>query len=193
MKHKGIGLLGLSKGGDIVQTLACLRPDVIGAICIQNGACVSILTSLTKNGVSMGELAQLNYDNVKLRSDDSMDISKVVLVPHLDSKLNIPIENFPGNVLWIAGEDDKNFLSVDFAKNAETRAKESGKNNFELVVYPGMGHFVRLPFTPLTKYTAHPLLPKGVLVYYGGEPNLQAKGQENAWHKKIQFFKKSLV
>ena len=93
----------------------------------------------------------------------------------------------------VAGLDDHGCKSELFLDIAKERMDCAGKTNYELYKYPGLGHIVDAPFMPPALATPHPLVPKGMLVYYGGKDSLQHSiSQLEVWKKVISFFTKSL-
>ncbi len=106
----------------------------------------------------------------------------------------IPFERCSADVLLQAGEDDHNYDSAYYAREGGRRMAEAGKENFEVVVYPGMGHQVQLPYSPGTFDSLHPLAPPGIRLYMGGDKDKEAhfRGQKAAWDKTVRFLGRTL-
>lgn len=105
----------------------------------------------------------------------------------------IPFEASPCDLLLQAGTQDHNFDSAYYAGEGAKRMAAAGKGNYELVLYPGMGHNCQLPYSPGTFDSLHPLAP-GLRLYMGGDVDKPAhfRGQEAAWTKTLDFLRKSL-
>ncbi len=69
---------------------------------------------------------------------------------------------------------------------------ESGKKNYGIQKYPGLGHLIDLPFAPPTTTTNHALFPKPAKLVMGGD-DLQkhVHAQEVIWQELIKFFRQS--
>ncbi len=74
----------------------------------------------------------------------------------------IPFPESTAVLLIQAGEDDHNYESAHFAREAERMLRSSDKTNYRSVVYPGMGHLCQVPFSPGTFDSMHPLAPPGI-------------------------------
>lgn len=105
----------------------------------------------------------------------------------------VPFDSCLADLLHLAGADDHNCPSAYYAQQGAKRMEAAGKSNFEVLVFPGMGHLCQLPYSPGTFDALHPLVP-GVRLYMGGDANKPAhfRGQEMAWKKTLDFLKESL-
>ena len=83
----------------------------------------------------------------------------------------IPVERITGEVLLVAGGDDRLWPSCDFAERIVDRRGAAGLHT-ELVTHPRAGHRVRLP--------GEPLPPSSHLVH-GGSPEADAALGELVW------------
>ena len=67
---------------------------------------------------------------------------------------------------------------------------ESGKSNYKILKYPGLGHLLDLPFAPPTILTNHALFPKGSKLIMGGNDLEQhAEAQQLAWKEIVKFLR----
>ncbi len=57
----------------------------------------------------------------------------------------------PTSLLFVAGADDKICNAVGHARLAEQIMLNNGKTNFEILPLPGSGHFIDLPYSPVTR------------------------------------------
>ncbi|XP_050831354.1 acyl-coenzyme A amino acid N-acyltransferase 2 isoform X2 [Serinus canaria] len=94
----------------------------------------------------------------------------------------IPVERIRGKVLFVVGEADRSFNSKLFAELALARMPpESG----QILSYPGAGHLIEPPGSPLCSNSAIRGTPKPVA--WGGEPQPHARAQEHSWQEILQF------
>lgn len=110
---------------------------------------------------------------------------------HEESHSAFPIEKAKGHFLFIVGEADKNINGKVFAKNAIEQLKRHGKNNWTLLSYPGAGHMIEPPYTPLCIASA----VRGVCsaIHWGGEVVPHAAAQEHSWKEIQNFLRKHLT
>ncbi|XP_050192844.1 acyl-coenzyme A amino acid N-acyltransferase 1-like isoform X2 [Myiozetetes cayanensis] len=99
----------------------------------------------------------------------------------------IPVEKIRGKVLFVVGEADRSFNSKLFAQLAlERMPPESGR----LLSYPGAGHLIEPPGSPLCSISSIRGTPRPVA--WGGEPQPHAHAQEHSWHEIVQFLEQQL-
>ena len=78
---------------------------------------------------------------------------------------------------------------VDYGKELMS---ESGKTNYKILRYPGLGHLIDLPFAPPATTTNHALFPKPNKLVMGGDDIWShAHAQEAVWQELLQFFRQS--
>ncbi|XP_067894471.1 acyl-coenzyme A thioesterase 1-like [Heterodontus francisci] len=187
VKGPGVGAMGISKGADLVLSMATFLPDVVAAVVI-NGCITSAVFGLYfKNKlVSTG----LGYTVNRMQITDSgvADISETMNEVNKDSM--IPIENAEGTILFIVGEGDRNWKSKYYADEAIKRLKEHGKDNFELLSYPRAGHYLEPPFFPFCYASYHAVL--GMHTRWGGNAKAHSFAQEDLWPKVQAFLQKVL-
>nr|AAB58325.1 bile acid CoA: amino acid N-acyltransferase [Mus musculus] len=109
-----------------------------------------------------------------------------------DSKYCFPIEKAHGHFLFVVGEDDKNLNSKVHANQAIAQLMKNGKKNWTLLSYPGAGHLIEPPYTPLCQASRMPILIPSLS--WGGEviPHSQA-AQEHSWKEIQKFLKQHLL
>ncbi|XP_070701390.1 acyl-coenzyme A thioesterase 1-like [Pempheris klunzingeri] len=183
---KGVGIISRSKGGDVALSLAAFVPAVKAVVWI--------------NGCSANVAIPLYYRKRHILSPLLVDISKVIptesgaviikyavndpLAEENKGSL-IPIEKAEGRFLFVASEDDLNWDSKAYMEMMVERLKHHGKDNFETVCYPRVGHLLEPPYGPYCPSALHGLLNFPVL--WGGEPSAHAAAEVHLW-KKIQEF-----
>lgn len=183
---KKVGVISLSKSGDLALSVASYLPDVEATVWI--------------NGCSANVALPLYYKKRQIHSALMFDLKKVI--PTESGAFNtkyvlnnplaeenkgslIPIERAKGHFLFVASEDDLNWDSKTYVDEMVERLKRHGKEKFESVSYPGAGHYLEPPYGPYCPSSFHGVLGKPVL--WGGEPKSHAAAEVHMW-KKIQDF-----
>ncbi|XP_053553782.1 acyl-coenzyme A thioesterase 1 [Bombina bombina] len=185
VKGPGIGLLGHSKGGDLVLSMASFLKGIT-ASAVVNGSIANVGAALHYRDVI---LPPISFDVKKVTFSDTgvADITNILNnpleEPHRASL--IPIWKADCKLLFIVGQDDRNWRSEFYAKAASDLLEEHGKEKPEVVCYPETGHYIEPPNFPLCKSSFHKLV--GRQVVWGGQTKAHAMAQVYAW-KKIQDF-----
>ncbi|XP_028987811.1 acyl-coenzyme A thioesterase 2, mitochondrial-like [Betta splendens] len=184
---KGVGVLTLSKTGDIALSAASYLPDVEAVVWI-NGCCANVLLPL-------------HYKNTQLLPPLMVDLSKFVLTesgagigkyvmknPQAEENRStlIPIERAKARFLFVAAEDDLNWDSKTYMNILVERLRHHGKKDFECVSYPGAGHYLEPPYGPYCPSSFHAVVRMPVL--WGGEPRSHAAAEVHLWKKIQEFF-----
>ncbi|KAJ1104034.1 hypothetical protein NDU88_001449 [Pleurodeles waltl] len=190
IKGPGIGLLGHSKGGDLVLSMASLLKGITAAATI-NGAVTTVGAALHYKDLI---LPPISFD-VKRRTFPQPGIVNIVecmdnLLAPENRKSLIPVEKSEGKLLFIVGEDDQNWKSEFMANAAADILQAHGKERPDIVVYPGTGHYIEPPYFPMCAASMHFLV--GMPVMWGGEPRAHSRAQEEAWKKIQDFFRNHL-
>ncbi|XP_078064044.1 acyl-coenzyme A thioesterase 1-like [Mustelus asterias] len=187
VKGPGIGAMGISKGADLVLSMATFLPDVLAAVVI-NGCITSAALGLRFKNELVS--AALGYTISRMRIADSgvADIFEIINRVNKDSMM--PIEMAEGTILFVVGEDDRNWNSKFFALEAIKRLEEHGKDNFQILSYPGAGHYLEPPFFPFCYASHHAVV--GVPTRWGGNAEAHSFAQEDLWPKVQEFLRKSL-
>ena len=188
---KGIGVISLSKSGDLALSVASYLPGVDATVWI--------------NGCSANTALPLYYKKRQIHPALMFDISKVIptesgasitkysmnnpLAEENQATL-IPIEKAKGHLLFVASEDDLNWDSKTYMDQMVERLKRHGKENFESVCYPGAGHYLEPPYGPYCPSSLHGLIGKPAM--WGGEPRSHAAAEVHMWKKIQEFFRSHL-
>ncbi|XP_046559282.1 acyl-coenzyme A thioesterase 1-like [Haliotis rubra] len=90
-------------------------------------------------------------------------------------------------ILYLCGNDDGVWMDTYAEKFMETCPEEKRKN-VELVIYPGAGHFIQPPYTPVCRAMYHKTLD--IMLVMGGQPEAHAAAQEDAWTRLLHFLLK---
>ncbi|NP_001243148.1 acyl-CoA thioesterase 22 [Danio rerio] len=190
VKGQKIGLLSISKSGDLALSMSTFLPDITAAVWI-NGCNANSLIPLYYKDMYIPPLT-LDFKKKKMTALGLVDMLEVVNDPMSKEGLPtvIPIERASASFMFIASEADMNWRSVYHAKLACDRLKAHGKNNYELVKYEKAGHFIEVPYMPFCLAAFHGVLEQPVL--FGGEPKAHSEAQVDAWQRIIIFFKRTL-
>ncbi|XP_022617539.1 acyl-coenzyme A thioesterase 1-like [Seriola dumerili] len=188
---KGVGVLTISKTGDVALSVASYLPDVEATVWI-NGCCAN--TALPLYYKKSQILPALMFDLSKMIPTESgANMVKNVLHNPLaeENKATlVPIEQAKGRFLFAAAEDDLNWDTKAYMDEMVERLKHHGKENFESVSYPGAGHYLEPPYGPYCPSSFHWLAGKPVL--WGGEARSHAAAEVHLWKKIQEFFRAHL-
>ncbi|XP_016045354.1 bile acid-CoA:amino acid N-acyltransferase isoform X2 [Erinaceus europaeus] len=186
----GIGVIGVSKGAEIALAMACYLKQVVATICINGptAVCDASLrykdevhtpTSPHKEYVEFDLFRALRFRNYLAACEDEL------------SEYNfLPVEKAEGQILFIIGEDDQCLQSKLLAEKALNKLRRQGKNNGKMLAYPGAGHLIEPPYTPLCYSSWSPGFPYPLL--WGGEMVAHSVAQEQSWREILNFFREHL-
>ena len=124
--------------------------------------------------------------NGKVLDSNDFDLNQSVITPEgiklrfdvsntTDAQL-IPIENSNANFLLIHGYED-DVVNVKNTFNLADRIQKSGNNKLTLGIYPGAGHFIVPPFTPMCSSIQTP----SMVALFGGDRRLHAIAKQKSW------------
>ncbi|XP_071348777.1 acyl-coenzyme A thioesterase 1-like isoform X1 [Trachinotus anak] len=188
---KGVGVITLSKTGDVALSMSTYLPDVEATVWI-NGCCANTALPLYYRKKQI--LPALMFDISKIIPTESGASMVKYGVNNPLAEENkatlVPIERAKGHFLFAAAEDDLNWDSKAYMDEMVERLKHHGKENFESVSYPGAGHFLEPPYEPYCPSSFHWLVGKPVL--WGGEPRSHAAAEVHLWKKIQEFFRAHL-
>ncbi|XP_004426391.1 PREDICTED: acyl-coenzyme A thioesterase 4 [Ceratotherium simum simum] len=190
VKGPGIGLLGISVGADICLSMASFLKNVSATVSI-NGSGVCGNTDVCYKQTCIPALG-LDLRRIKVAFSGLLDIVDMRndVVGGCENPSVIPIEKAQGPILFIVGQDDRNWRSEFYAQIASERLQAHGKEKPQIISYPGAGHNIEPPYFPLCPASLHKLVNKPVL--WGGEPRAHSKAQVDAWNQTLTFFCKYL-
>lgn len=107
-----------------------------------------------------------------------------------------PYQNISCPLLMIIGTGDVN-MDADFtARQVYERMKKNDKGHLcSILRYPGAGHLIEPPYTPLC-YSSFDPWSRGSCgnpyLVWGGEMEAHAQAQEDAWPKVLDFLRKNV-
>ncbi|EGW01635.1 Acyl-coenzyme A thioesterase 2, mitochondrial [Cricetulus griseus] len=185
VKGPGIGLLGISRGGELCLSMASFLKGITAAVII-NGSATNIVGKLCYKDETLPPL-RVNADRIRVTKDGLSDISDVLSWPieGPEQKSIIPVERSDTTFLLLVGQDDRNWKSEFYANEIFKRLEAHGKGKPQIIYYPETGHYIEPPYFPLCKASLHTYF--GMPVVFGGEPRAHAMAQVDAW-QKLQTF-----
>lgn len=100
--------------------------------------------------------------------------------PGKEAAARIPVENYSGPLLLVAGEADRQWNSARMARNIVAARKAAGLDT-EALFYPEAGHDLAGGSTELRDD------PRG-----GGDPQANAAARADSWPRVLEFLKRTL-
>ncbi|XP_077955871.1 acyl-coenzyme A thioesterase 1-like [Gasterosteus aculeatus] len=188
---KGVGVISLSKSGDLALSMASYLQGVEAVVWINGCSANTLLPLYYKKSqilpALMGDLSKLipteseAFNGKKVVNDPLAEENKATL---------IPVERAEGRLLFVAAEDDLNWDSKAYVDMMVERLQRHRKDNFESVCYPGAGHYLEPPYGPYCPSSLHAVV--GGPVLWGGEARSHAAAEVHLWKKIQEFFRAHL-
>ncbi|KAM4877786.1 acyl-coenzyme A amino acid N-acyltransferase 2-like [Thomomys bottae] len=186
IRRAGIGVISVSKGAEIGLAMACYLKQVVATICINgsNAVCdfpLKYRGLVVSPTLSAAERMQVHISGALclryIKGDPRKDVNPQSL---------LPVEKAQGWLLFIVGENDQCLESRVHAEQAMEQLKSHGKSNGRILLYPGAGHLIEPPFSPLC--FASWLRSSSLVYLWGGDPAAHAAAQEHSWGEIQKFF-----
>lgn len=184
----GIGVISISHSGALAMSMASFLSGISAAVCI-NACTANTVIPLRYKDLLIPAIPPALW-RLRLTKSLLITIRDVTPDPEKHRASLIPIERATCQFLFVASEDDHNWRSAFFAKQAADILKRHGKDSYSLVVYPNAGHFLEPPHTPYCPSCFHGAV--GRAVAFGGEPKAHAEAQLDLWERVQRFFKSHL-
>lgn len=186
----GIGIISISHSGALAMSMASFLSGISAAVCINACTANTVIDLRYKDTI----LPAIKPALWKLRLTKSFLVSIRDVTPDPEQEKHraslIPIERSTCQFLFVASEDDHNWRSAFFARQAADILKRHNKDSYSLVVYPKAGHFLEPPHMPYCPSCVHGAV--GRAVAFGGEPKAHAEAQLDLWERVQHFFKRHL-
>uniref|UniRef100_A0A8C5M3T6 Bile acid-CoA:amino acid N-acyltransferase n=1 Tax=Leptobrachium leishanense TaxID=445787 RepID=A0A8C5M3T6_9ANUR len=187
----GVGVVGVSKGAEIALATACFLPQVKATVCI-NGT-----NTVHGNPLTYGDLYMPGIPYVA----EGILVSEIGAIqlrytfgdprrPEHEASIH-PLEKARGPILFIVGEEDRNYDSTTYAKEAKARADRFGKKDVRILLFPKAGHLLDPPGSPFCLLSHIPLLPLPMM--WGGELKAHCAAQETCWREMQDFLRLNIV
>uniref|UniRef100_A0ACB8ESL9 Uncharacterized protein n=2 Tax=Sphaerodactylus townsendi TaxID=933632 RepID=A0ACB8ESL9_9SAUR len=124
-------------------------------------------------------------ENMLISESGVVDFTGIFGDPKLHQDSVLPVEKAQGKILLVVGEKDMNYNSKAYATDIMERMKKLGKTHCALLSYPGAGHMIEPPCSPLCYQSWLPII--SCPVFWGGEAPAHAAAQVHSW-REIQKF-----
>ncbi|XP_067428749.1 acyl-coenzyme A thioesterase 1 [Thunnus thynnus] len=190
VKGPGIGIISISHSVALALSMSSFLSGISATVCI-NGCNANTVIPLHYKDIVFPPLSPV-IKNARFTDSGLVDIRDVVPDPTLEKNRAslIPIERASCQFLFAVSEDDRNWRSAFFAKQAAAMLKNHGKESFQVVSYPKAGHFLDVPHMPYCPSGFH--AAAGRAVVFGGEPKAHSEAQLDLWERVQEFFKRHL-
>ncbi|XP_024148106.1 acyl-coenzyme A thioesterase 1 [Oryzias melastigma] len=182
-----VGIIGLCFGTLVALSLAAeypmIKPRCI--VCLSNVHHKSRKNTVTEFPEEVPERFKTvgAMENVLVWRDMGLAVLKM-------QHPKIPVGNIDCPMLLINGTDDQNWPTVEVASDIIKMMREAGKESLVTRVdYPGAGHLIEPPFSPLFRATNFMLsgTRKKVMMLWGGKTKPHADAQEDSWRRILSF------
>lgn len=182
VRGPGLGVVGVSKGAEVALAMATFLPQVVATVWI-NGTAFLYGNQLVYKDLRIPPIPYYT-ERIQFTEVGAIDNSAIFADPRDPAyrASAIPVEKIRGKVLFVVGEADRSFNSKLFAELALARMPpDSGR----ILSYPGAGHLIEPPGSPLCSNSSIRGTPRPVA--WGGEPQPHARAQEQSWQEILQF------
>uniref|UniRef100_A2AKK5-2 Isoform 2 of Acyl-coenzyme A amino acid N-acyltransferase 1 n=1 Tax=Mus musculus TaxID=10090 RepID=A2AKK5-2 len=187
IQQPGIGVISTSKGAEIGLAMACYLKQVIATVCI-NGATTTTAVPLRYQDLVVTPIQQA-LERMEVHVSGAVCFRHTT--QYLQNKNILPVEKAQGKILFIVGENDELLDSKLHAQRAMDRLRRHGRSSGRMLAYPGAGHLIEPPYSPLCFASWQPVL--GRPMCFGGDLMAHAAAQEHSWREIQKFFRKHLL
>jgi len=192
--ENGVGLSGISQGGNIALAMAQFLGPKVGAVCVQGATYCGLCPGVMKYKDQVIQSAVWLLDEVTEETPVETEIPiRLDGVEELERhpERQIFFEKGTAPVLGLVGEEDEDAKA--FARFSIQRAAQNGKKDCQLVEFEKTGHLIDLPYSPVCTSARHPYLPPHLRCWYGGQMQPHALAQFDAWERTLAFFSEKLA
>ncbi|XP_054440577.1 bile acid-CoA:amino acid N-acyltransferase [Pteronotus mesoamericanus] len=188
----GIGVTSVSKGAEIGLAMACFLKQVVATVCINGPNAIFDFPLRYRDLVILPVPSFLEH--VQTDVSGAMNFRNFRGDPQdkLNQQSVLPIEKAQGQILFIIGENDQSMKSREYATQALEQLKNHRRNNGRMLAYPGAGHLIEPPYSPLC-YASRNKSTGSLIMLWGGDPAAHAAAQEHAWGEIQKFFRQHLI
>ncbi|KAM5299926.1 bile acid-CoA:amino acid N-acyltransferase-like [Ctenodactylus gundi] len=185
----GLGIVSVCKGAEIALTMAIHLKQITATVLINGTNFIIGVPHVYHGQITPPTPCSLEFIyNNALGFTEFNSLYKETGVGI--SQSFFPIQKAQGHFLFIVGEDDRNINSKVHAANAIEQLRRNGKNNWTLLSYPGAGHLIEPPYSPLCRASKTPYVQK--IIDWGGKVIPHAAAQDHAWKEIQKFLRKHL-
>ncbi|XP_004600326.2 bile acid-CoA:amino acid N-acyltransferase isoform X2 [Sorex araneus] len=188
----GVGVVGVSKGAEIALSMVCFLKQIAAAVCI-NGPNTANEPSPHRYRDLLIPGAIPSPEQIRFDALGTLVFRHYMCkgLDELNQKSAIPVEKAQGQILFVVGEDDECVNSKVCAEQCLDRLRRHGKSNARILAYPGAGHLIEPPYSPLCYASWSPGFPSPLL--WGGKTEAHAAAQEHAWAEVQKFLRQNLT
>ncbi|KAK2889990.1 acyl-coenzyme A thioesterase 1 [Channa argus] len=190
VKGPGIGIISISHSGGLALMMSSFLSGISATVCI-NACNANTVIPVHYKDIIIPALTPV-VKNIKITDSGLVDIRDALPDPTLEKNRAslFPIQRSSCQFLFAVSEDDHNWNSPFFAKQAAATLRSHGKETFQVVSYPKAGHFLEIPYMSNCPSGFHGAV--GSNVVFGGEPKANAEAQLDLWERVQEFFKSHL-
>ncbi|XP_064019413.1 bile acid-CoA:amino acid N-acyltransferase-like [Pogoniulus pusillus] len=183
VRGPGLGVVGVSKGAEVALSMATFLPQVVATVWINGTSSLHGNPLVYKDDLLIPPIPYC-IERILFTELGAMDNSAIFSDPRdpAYSISAIPTQKIRGKVLFVVGEADRSFNSKLFAELAMARMPPE---NCRLLSYPGAGHLIEPPGSPLCSISSIRGSPRPLV--WGGEAQPHAKAQEHSWQEIVRF------
>lgn len=202
-----IGILGGSKGGELVLILGTMFPESMQAIVaiVPSSAvypgCADTdhpLPAWLHQGIPLEPIAYMTPVELDLGLDAEHPIwlspyffKGMEQNPEAFRDAAIPVEKIACPLLLVSGGDDQMWPSEFYAEQVKMRCDEQGTVRCVHLNYPNAGHQIGLPFLPAPSTVSwHPVTKRWY--FMGGSAKENELAKRDSWSKIIRFLEDQL-
>nr|XP_002129206.1 bile acid-CoA:amino acid N-acyltransferase isoform X1 [Ciona intestinalis] len=193
---RGFGVICISFSTMLVMAAAsCV--DRIRCVVWINGFIHVNCMRITYKGKKFGRCGDkypFNYDYQSMITNDGLSTRK--FFPYFsnpfDSSESLPdfFRRKDVSYLFIVGLADESVIAETWANQAEQLFQMTGHPSYKILRYPGAGHLIEPPYSPLNAVTFQKSY-KGP-INWGGKKLPHCRAQEHSWIEQIKFLKENL-
>ncbi|XP_052269224.1 acyl-coenzyme A amino acid N-acyltransferase 1-like isoform X2 [Dreissena polymorpha] len=181
--QNGVGVVGVSKGGDIALMMATHNPKVRAVVNI-NGCTFCASYPMKYSG---GDIPEVRLNMEKMELIDGRFATKSTLDYTPDDIFKV--WKHDAKVLNILSEDDM-CSPKECIRLLHSLYPSKKVHNCIVAAYKGAGHLVEPPYTPLCSYSYHKTFD--IFMWWGGKPADHAFAQEDSWWRILELFHEQL-
>lgn len=189
----GVGLMGVSKGTELILTLASYQPQLVRAVVAISPAHAIIAVPLNIRG-KPSPFVKFEPEMTRLSKEGGIDWRNAypdnVSNDHIWHPATIAVEKIQCPIMLVFGDEDGSWNS---GLQAELIVRRLGnkKGQCTSLCYHGAGHLIEPPYTPHCKNSYHKTYRMDI--HWGGDDEKHNKAQEDSWEKIKTFLRHNLV
>lgn len=180
--------------------LASYRGDLVKAMVAVPPGTFSSFTSYKYRGKISQKF--LLHKSELISSEEGVELRHAISEDNVDNGTDStfsaipPYHNISCPLLMIMGTDDR-LMNVDFTvRQIYERLKKNDKGHLcSILRYPGAGHLIEPPYSPLC-YSSLDTLSRELCgnpyMLWGGEMEAHARAQEDSWAKVLDFLRENV-